>query len=61
MKEQFRAHVWECSIKRVIAMIEEFSEGWSPNGPSKATATAICAKIKNMPVPGPTSEGASKC
>jgi hypothetical protein len=55
-EEQFRAHVWGCSIKRVIAMIEEFSEGWLLNGPSKATAVSIVNKIRAMPVPGPTGD-----
>jgi hypothetical protein len=53
-ENEFRAHVWQCSIKRVLAMIEEYSEGWLENGPSKAAAAAIVKKIRAMPVPGPT-------
>ncbi len=55
-ESEFRAHVWQCSIKRVIAMIEEFSEGWQPNGPSKGAAEAIVKKIRSMPVPGPAGD-----
>lgn len=53
---EVRAFAWERSTKRIVAMIEEYSQGWSPNGPSKATADAIVNKIRAMPVPGPAGD-----
>jgi hypothetical protein len=34
-------------------MVDAYSEGWTPNGPSKAAADAIRNKIMRMPVPVP--------
>jgi hypothetical protein len=48
---EFLELAWTSSIRRVIAMIEEYSKDWQPNGPSMAVATAILNKIRAMPVP----------
>ncbi len=51
---EIRQYAWESSTKRIVAMIEEYANGWSPNSPSSATAAAIVNKIRAMPVPSPT-------
>jgi hypothetical protein len=52
-EDEVRQWVWDSCTKRIVAMIDEYSSGWAPNGPSAATASAICNKIRNMPVPLP--------
>ena len=48
---EFLDLAWKSCTKRVLAMIGEYSKDWVPTGPSKATANAIAAQIRNMPVP----------
>jgi hypothetical protein len=50
-EREFLELAWASCIKRVVAMIDDYSDGWAPNGPSKATADAIRNKIRHMPVP----------
>jgi hypothetical protein len=47
---------WEASIKRVVAAIESFAQGWQPNGSAEHVKSAIVSLIKRMPVPQ-VSEG----
>lgn len=53
---QIRELAWHSSIKRVTAMIDDYSAKWALNGPAKVTADAIVRKIRGMPVPGPAGE-----
>jgi hypothetical protein len=50
-EREFLELAWASFSKRVVAMIDDYSDGWAPNGPSKATADAIKNKIRHMPVP----------
>jgi hypothetical protein len=52
---EFRQAVWDSCIKRVAARVDEFSDGWLLNGPSKAAADAIRNEILRMPVPVPAA------
>lgn len=42
---------WQACRSRLINLIETYSSGWLPNGPSKATADAIIKQIKAIPTP----------
>jgi hypothetical protein len=50
-----RAWAFNSSRDRIIAMIEECSRTWTPNGPSRATAERIIREIQAMSVPGPAA------
>lgn len=52
-ENEIRDWVWKSCTKHVIAAIEEYASGWTPNGSSAAAAAAIVNKIRAMPTPGP--------
>lgn len=52
-EREFLESAWASCTKRVVAMIDDYCQGWATNGPSMATAEAIKNKIKQMPVPLP--------
>lgn len=52
---------WRSHAIKVIAEIKAYSEGWLPNGPSAAVATAIISRIEAIPIPIPENNaGAGK-
>ncbi len=51
---EIRDYAWRSSIKRVFALIDEHTKGWSENGPSKVAADSIVKMLRSAQVPGPT-------
>lgn len=54
-ESEFLELAWSSCINRVAKMIEEYSDGWVPNGPCAVTAEAIKNKVLAMPMPQTTS------
>ena len=50
-QQQILEEAWKACIARVVAMVDDYSADWTPNGPSKAAAERIRNKIKAMPCP----------
>jgi hypothetical protein len=55
-ESEFLEAAWQSCLKRVAAMIGDYSASWTPTGPSKAAADAIRNRVKAMPMPARITE-----